>query len=128
MKCSTSSVQRWLETKFRLGFDWRYIRAPVFVCALVISLAGCQASRTPNPVPTASVPQPDINIVLRAHDRELMAIPGVVGVYVGLEADERTPCLKVMVVKKTRDLRRAVPKALEGYKVEVEESGVIRPM
>jgi len=74
------------------------------------------------------MPQRDINAVLRAHDKELLVIPGVVGVYVGLLADQKTPCLKVMVVKKTKDVEQTIPKSLEGYLVELEETGVIRPM
>jgi hypothetical protein len=74
------------------------------------------------------MPQRDINAVLRAHDKELMAIPGVVGVYVGLQADQKTQCFRVMVVKKTKDLEQAIPKSLEGYPVELDETGVIRPM
>ena len=73
------------------------------------------------------MPTSDINAVLRAHEDELMAIPGVVGVYVGLMDDGKTLCLRVMVVKKTRDLERQVPKSLEGYAVVIEETGVIRP-
>ena len=74
------------------------------------------------------MPKRDINAVLGDHDKELMAIPGVVGVYVGLQGDQKTSCLRVMVVKKTKDLQRALPKTLEGYKVELEETGIIRPM
>ena len=74
------------------------------------------------------MPQRDIDTVLRAHDKELLAIPGVVGVYVGLLADQKTPCLRVMVVKRTKDLEQAIPKSLEGYPVELDETGVIRPM
>ena len=74
------------------------------------------------------MPKRDINDVLRAHDKELMAIPGVVGVYVGLLGDQKTPCLRLMAAKKTVELQRAVPKSLEGYPVEVEETGPIRPM
>jgi len=74
------------------------------------------------------MPQRDIDAVLRAHDRELMTIPGVVGVYVGHLADKKTPCLRVMAVKKTKSLEQATPKSLEGYPVEIEETGVIRPM
>jgi hypothetical protein len=70
----------------------------------------------------------DINDVLREHDDELMAIPGVVGVYVGLMPDDKTPCLKVMVVKETEDLKKRIPKTLEGYPVLIEESGVIHPL
>ena len=69
----------------------------------------------------------DINAVLKDHDKELLAIPGVVGVYVGLLPDDKTPCLKVMVVKETEDLKRRIPKTIEGYPVRIEESGVIRP-
>jgi len=57
-----------------------------------------------------------------------MAIPGVVGVYIGLMPDGKTTCLKVMVARKTPELERKVPKDLEGYPVIVEETGVIRPM
>ncbi len=88
-------------------------------------LAGCQGSMN-----SAKHPDPprDINEALRAHDSELMAIPGVVGVYVGLLKDRKSPCLKVMVARKTRQLERSVPASLEGYPVLVEETGIIRPM
>jgi len=70
----------------------------------------------------------DINDVLREHDDELLAIPGVVGVYVGVLADDKTPCLKIMVVKKSEDLEKAIPKTIDGYPVEIEETGIIRPL
>ena len=44
-------------------------------------------------------PARDINDVLRAHDKELLAIPGVVGVYVAVLEDGKTPCLKVMLAQ-----------------------------
>ena len=70
----------------------------------------------------------DINAVLDEHDDALLAIDGVVGVAVGLLKDEKTPCLKLLVVRKTRALQRKIPKKLEGYPVVVEETGVIRPL
>ena len=75
-----------------------------------------------------SMTQKDINAVLKEHDKELMAIPGVVGVYVGLLADDKTPCLKVMVVKETEEIKNKIPKSIDGHPVIIEESGVIRPM
>ena len=75
-----------------------------------------------------SMAQKDINAVLRDHDKELLSIPGVVGVYVGLLPDGKTPCLKVMVVKESEDLKRRIPKTIEGYLVLIEESGVIHPL
>ena len=83
---------------------------------LVILCAGCHMSRR------------DINAVLNDHDDTLMAIPGVAGVYVGLQEDGKTPCLRVMAVRKTPALVRKIPKTLEGYPVIVEETGGIRPL
>ncbi len=74
------------------------------------------------------MPRRDINDVLRHHDEELMAIPGVVGVAVGMLPDDKTLCLKVLVIKETEDLKKKVPKTVEGYSVVIEESGVIRPL
>jgi hypothetical protein len=70
----------------------------------------------------------DINAVLEEHDDQLLAIPGVVGVYIGLLPDDETPCLKVMVIKETEDLKRRIPTSIDGYPVLIEEAGVIRPL
>ena len=97
---------------------------------LVLALLWVACTRSPS----SEAPQKetmtrrDINAVLRDHDQELMAIPGVVGVYVGLLDDNRTSCLKVMVIQKTPELERKIPKSLEGYPVVLDETGVIRPM
>lgn len=69
----------------------------------------------------------DINAVLAAHEKELLAIPGVVGVYVGTLEDGRTLCLKVMLARKTSQSRK-IPRSIEGYPVIVEVTGEIRPM
>ena len=70
----------------------------------------------------------DINEILRAHDKELLALPGVVGVYVGVLDDGKTPCLKVMLAQKSPETERAIPKALEGYPVIIEVTCEIRPL
>jgi len=103
---------------------FRFLAIPIAMLCLMV-LAGCQRPMNPANSPDS---RPDINMVLRDHDRELMAIPGVVGVYVGLLEDGKTPCLKVMAARKTPQLERQVPKSLEGYPVLVEETGVIRPL
>jgi hypothetical protein len=51
-----------------------------------------------------------------------------VGVYVGLLADGKTPCLKVMMSHKTPATERVLPKSIEGYAVVVEVTGEIRPL
>jgi hypothetical protein len=73
-------------------------------------------------------PKRDINAVLAAHDNELLAIPDVVGVYVGTLADGRTPCLRVMLARKNRDSERKIPKRIEGYSVVTEVTGEARAL
>src|SRR5574341_2369686 len=68
----------------------------------------------------------DINEVMNAHVNELMALPGVVGVFIGA-LDNGTPCIKVMVVKTTPELEKKIPKDLEGHPVLIVETGEIKP-
>ena len=70
----------------------------------------------------------DINAVLADHDRKLLAIPGVVGVCVGLTADGASTCLKVMLAREDRILQNQFPRTLEGYPVVTEVTGEIRPL
>ena len=94
----------------------------LIACSATIWSQGNQTTQQKPMIPK------DINAVLKDHEKELMATPGVIGVYVGLLSDDKTPCLKVMVVKETDDLRRGIPKSIEGFPVLIEESGIIRPM
>src|SRR5437899_6287106 len=73
-------------------------------------------------------PRRDINAVLAAHDRQLLELPDVVGVYVGVLADSKTPCLKVMLARPTPETERKLPREIEGYPVVTEISGEIRPL
>ena len=69
----------------------------------------------------------DINAVMTDHTAELMAIPGVTGVAIG-QTEDKTPCILVLVVEKSDELVRKIPKTLEGHPVRLLVSGVIRPM
>ena len=62
--------------------------------------------------------------VLRRHTDSLMAIPGVVGVGQG-ERDGRAT-VYVMVVRLTDSLRKVIPDSIEGYAVELVQSGEIK--
>lgn len=73
-------------------------------------------------------PSRDINEVLRAHDKELLAIHGVVGLYVGVLDDGKTSCLKVMLAEKSAEAERAIPKSIEGFPVVIEVTGEVRPL
>ncbi|MBA2585635.1 MAG: hypothetical protein H0U99_04035 [Chthoniobacterales bacterium] len=69
-----------------------------------------------------------MNAVLADNGKRLLAIPGVVGVYVGLLEDRRTPCLKVMLAQPGADVARAIPAEIEGYRVVTEVTGELRPL
>jgi hypothetical protein len=75
-------------------------------------------------------PQPkrDINDILAAHDKELLAIPDVVGVYVGTTEDGRAPCLKVMLARENPESERKIPRTIEGYPVVTEITGRVRAL
>ncbi len=67
------------------------------------------------------MPDKTIEEVLESHTRNLMSIPGVVGTAQAL-CDEQ-PCIQVYVSELTKDLKKQIPKSLEGYKVEIQETG-----
>ncbi len=90
-----------------------------------ICWTGCHANM---PTSSSKSPRRDINAVLADHDRQLLAIPGVVGVYVGLMNDQETPCLKVMLARDDPHLRRDIPQVIEGYPVILEVTGEIKPL
>jgi hypothetical protein len=103
----------------------RIIALAAVVSAFWLSLpVGCMNSMSTK-VPSGDLR--DINAVLADHANELMAIPGVVGVYVGL-LDGHRECLRVMLNRKDRELERSIPRALEGYLVVTEVTGPIRPL
>ncbi len=68
-----------------------------------------------------------IDDVLADHDQEILAIPGITMIYVGATR-EGDPCIKVGVVTATPEVEERIPKELEGWPVEVEETGEIEPM
>src|SRR5258708_31535900 len=101
-------------------------RCTFYLLLLMIAFAlSCRQNMAQN---SSSSPKRDINAVLAAHDKELLAIPDVVGVYVGVLEDGRTACLKVMLARKNPETERKIPNLLEGYPVVVELTGEIRPM
>jgi hypothetical protein len=70
------------------------------------------------------MPAMKIEEVLKKYTDKLMSISGVVGTGQGLCDGE--PCIKVLLIKKTRELERKIPRELEGYKVRLEETGKVR--
>ena len=91
--------------------------------AAIVS-SGCDSHMGESP----AKPRRDINAVLAEHDKRLLAIPGVVGVYPGLLDDSKTPCLKVMLSRSDKKLEASIPRTLDGYRVVTEVTGEIRPL
>ena len=95
---------------------WMAVLIPAMVCS-------CQANNGGE----SSVPTRDVKTVMDAHVDDLMSIPGVAGVAIG-ELEDGTPCIQVLVVEKSDEIVKKIPKRIEGHPVDIIESGVIRPM
>ncbi len=70
---------------------------------------------------TNAMAEKTITEVLREHTDRLLSIPGVVGTAQGLCHDQ--PCIKVYVIKVTPALTEKIPKVIEGFPVDIEETG-----
>ena len=65
-----------------------------------------------------------IEAVIKQHTKELMSLPGVVGVGEGL--CDNIPCIKVYIIKSTPELDRKIPSVFDGYRVSTEVTGEIK--
>ena len=72
------------------------------------------------------MPPKTIEEALIRHTDELMQVKGVVGTAQGL--CDNKPCIKVFVIKRTKDLEEKLPRSLDGFPVEIEETGEIRAL
>ncbi len=73
-----------------------------------------------------SLPVRPFEEVLREHTPGLMAVPGVIGTGQGERAGQ--PILVVYVTRRTPELERRVPREIEGYRVEIRETGQVRAL
>lgn len=97
------------------------------VSIVASGMMSCATNNMRNEQVAKMTPGATIEAVLEAHTDELMSLPGVVGVAIGVLSDG-TRCIKVMVIEKTPDLEKKIPSALEGYPVVVEGTGEIRAL
>ncbi len=67
------------------------------------------------------MPNKSLEEVLQEHTGSLMAMPGVVGITQGLCNWE--PCIRVFIVEKSDELLKKLPAEIEGYSVDVQETG-----
>lgn len=97
------------------------LRLSLGLLALVV--AGCA---NPSASPPSAVPAQSIEDVLAAHTDSLMAVEGVTGVGQGL-CEERA-CIRVYVLARTPEVEQRLPAEIDGYPVELVETGQIRPL
>lgn len=105
------------------------VRLFVFMAALVAVLGGtatCAKRVAEDERGGGIVAGKAIEEVLKQHTDRLMSLPGVVGTAIG--ECEGKPCIKVLVVKRTPELLKTIPSALEGFPVVIEETGEIRAL
>jgi hypothetical protein len=67
--------------------------------------------------------RPEIADVLQRHTPSLLAIPGVLGT--GEGRADGAPVIVIFVARRTSELGRRLPGMLEGYPVEIRESGEV---
>jgi hypothetical protein len=106
-----------------------YLRRIVFGLMLVLGIlvANSCGNTDDSKKSRSEVPNQDIVVVMNDHVDSLMAIPGVTGVAVG-ELKDRTPCIQVLIIKDTKEIRISIPTAIAGHPVDIIVSGEIRPM
>jgi hypothetical protein len=102
-------------------------RALLLLFALLFTMTGCQKNLKRDNQEKGVQPLRDINAVMQEHSAEIMALDGVVGIYVG-ETEAEKPCIKVMVAEKSAELERKIPKTLEGFPVLIDVTGIIKPL
>jgi hypothetical protein len=100
--------------------------ATPIVMVLFLGLAGLSGCQPQEHAVTAT-PSRTLTEVLAAHTPELMQTPGVVGTAES-RLDDGRPCILVMVVRLTAELRARLPHQLEGWPVRIEETGEIHAL
>ena len=65
-----------------------------------------------------------IEQVLAECSADWMSVPGGVGTAIGMYSGE--PCLRVMVVRTTPQILRTIPERVEGFRVDIVETGIFR--
>ncbi len=103
------------------------IRIPGMLLSVIVvsvSTVGCSEKRLEDQEGREEMAAPTIEAVLKEHTDRWMSIPGVVGT--GIGECEGKPCIRIFVAKKTPELLQKIPSKLEGFVVDVEETGAIR--
>jgi len=68
--------------------------------------------------------RPTIHEVKKKYTKKMLAIHGVVGI--GIALDNGDEVIKVMVAKYSKAIDQKIPKDLDGFRVVISETGIIR--
>lgn len=88
----------------------------MLIVGVALALGGCSG---PDP------PLAPIGEVKDRHVEEWMALPEVTGVGIGLCDQEE--CIRVFLAAPSPQADRAIPDRVEGYRVDVQVGGEVRP-
>ena len=100
--------------------------AAVGLVWLVAGAAACGQPGAAAGQEAGAVAKKSIEQVLKEHTDSLMALPGVVGTAQGLCSGE--PCIRVFVVQATQELLEQIPDEIEGYTVDVQQTGEFKAL
>lgn len=96
----------------------------LLVCSLMLPLGCTPGDESPVSTQKPNASRPSIEEVIDQYAETLLAIPGVVGLGEGRCDGE--PCIVIFVVEKTEELVQQLPEELEGYPVQIKETGEFR--
>ena len=105
------------------------VHTAAFLVGLLAGVASCgrpAAEAAPSTPEQAAVTAKTIEEAQQHLTDSVMSLAGVTGIMIG-ECDG-TPCIKVLVVRQTDELAEQVPSEFEGFPVELEVTGEIRPL
>ena len=108
---------------------WSALKMTVFGVGMIVlgsRIVGCVKKPVSNSEEAKKMTAKTIEEALNAHTDEWMSIPGVVGTAIG--EFKGKPCIKILVVRKTEQLKKKIPSQVEGFPVVIEETGEIRAL
>ena len=105
----------------------RKSRARTVAASLLLALLAAPAAALLSRVQEdGAMTEKSIEAVVDAHSSALMAHPEVLGTGVGL--CDGSPCIKVFVTARSAELQRRIGAEIEGYRVDLVETGPIRAL
>ena len=93
--------------------------------AIALMIAGCD-DEAADDRSKGTVSDRAIEDVLAEDTPRWMSMPGVLGTAIG--ESEGRPCIRILVAERTTEMGRAIPTEVDGYTVEITETGQIKAL